>query len=117
MPMTQEDQAVLIWPVLAFAARMQRVLTYGEVEDLTGVLARGQADPLHLIYLYCRRKNYPELNSIVVNQETGFPGEKYPDDKGTLGFLRERGRVFTFNWAAKDKPRKEDFEAVRSATA
>jgi len=78
-----------------------------------------QAEPthLHLIYLYCGKKNYPELNSIVVNHETGFPGDKYPDDKGTLGFLKERARVFTFNWAAKDKPRKEDFEAVRSATA
>jgi len=44
--MTHDEQAVLLWHVLAFAARMQRVLTYGEVDDLTGVLARGQADPL-----------------------------------------------------------------------
>ena len=38
MPMKIEEQAVLIWPVLAFAARMQRVLTYGELEELTEIL-------------------------------------------------------------------------------
>jgi hypothetical protein len=79
MPMTHEEQAVLIWPVLAFAARMQRVLTYGELEELTAVLARGQATPLHLIYLYCERRKYPHLNSLVVNREDGFPGDNYPD--------------------------------------
>ena len=71
MTMTREDQAVLIWPLLAFAARMQRVLTYGEVEDLTGIPAQGQADALHRIYVHCERKHYPLLNSLVVNQETG----------------------------------------------
>jgi hypothetical protein len=109
MSLNQPQQAMLIWPVLVQAARMQRVLTYGEVEDFTGVLARGQATPLHLIYLYCKRKSFPELNSIVVNQETGFPGDNYPDDKGILDYLKERATVFTFNWAVKDKPRSEDF--------
>jgi hypothetical protein len=50
--MIREEQAVLIWPVLTFAARMQRVLTYREVEDLTGIPARAQSDPLHLIHRY-----------------------------------------------------------------
>jgi len=36
--MTLEEQAVLIWPVLPFAARMQRVVTYGELEGLTGAI-------------------------------------------------------------------------------
>jgi hypothetical protein len=115
--MTREEQAVVIWPVLAFAARMQRVLTYGEVADLTGILARAQSDPLHLIHLYCERKHYPLLNSIVVDQVTGFPGGEFPKPMTELEFLVERARVFTYGWSAKDKPRSEDFEASQSATA
>src|SRR5713226_921290 len=106
--MTHTDEAVIIWPVLALAARMQRVLTYGDVEDFTGVLARAQAEPLHLIHNYCKRKGYPFLNSIVVNQETGFPGDKFPEEMSRPKLLEERARVFTFNWAIKDKPRSKD---------
>jgi len=86
------------------------------VVGFTGIPRYGQSDALHLIYLYCRRKGYPELNSIVV-QETGFPGENYPDGKEPLEFLVERARVFTFNWTAKDKPRAEDLVGLaQSAT-
>jgi hypothetical protein len=71
---------------------------------------------VQLIYLYCTRRDYPELNSIVV-QETGFPGDNYPDSKKPLEFLVERARVFTFNWTSKDKPRAEDFVGLaQSAT-
>lgn len=109
MPMTHKDQAVLIWPVLAFAARMQRVLTYGELEDFTGILARGQNDPLHLIHLYCGSRHYPFLNSIVVNQDSGFPGDKFPTPMTQFEFLVERARVFTYGWSGREKPRSEDF--------
>jgi hypothetical protein len=57
---------MLIWPVLALAARMQRVLTYGEIEGLTGIAAVGQAKALGMINRYCKRKHYPLLNTIAV---------------------------------------------------
>jgi len=107
--MTQPEQAVLMWPVLALAARMQRVLTYSELEGLTGILRVGQNDALHLIYLYCEKKHYPLLNSIVVNQETGFPGDKHPKKMTPEEFLVERAKVFAFNWSAEDKPRPQHF--------
>ena len=110
--MNKTEQAVIIWAVLSFAARMQRVLTYGDVEDFTGVLARAQAGPLHLIHLYCESKGYPNLNSIAVSQETGFPGEKYPGDHERLTLLSQRAQIFTFNWAIKGVPRSKDFQAV-----
>jgi len=114
--MTQAEQAVLIWPVLALAARTQRVLTYADVEGFTGILARAQGEPLLLIHRYCERKHYPLLNSIVVSQDTGFPGEAFPNNMTPIEFLVERARVFGSNWSAKDKPRSEDFEASESAT-
>jgi hypothetical protein len=113
--MTLAQQAVVIWSLLRMAARMQRVLTYGEIEDYSGILARAQGEPLHLIFLYCERKGYPQLNSIAVNQETGFPGEKYPEPMTQLEFLTERARIFAFGWSAKDKPHAGDFQAAQSA--
>ena len=109
------QQATIIWPVLALSARMQRVLTYGDLEGFTGILARAQAEPLHLIYLYCKRKGYPLLNSIVVNQDSGFPGDSFPDNMTPPQFLEERARVFTFGWSVKDKPHSEDFEGLQFA--
>jgi hypothetical protein len=117
MQLNRPGQAMLIWPVLVLAARMQRVLTYGELHDFTGVIAVSQAFPLHLIYLYCKGKGYPLLNAIVVSQETGFPSDEFPEKMTPARFLEERARVFTFNWSAKDKPRAEDLEGLHSATA
>jgi hypothetical protein len=110
--MNKYEEAVIIWAVLSMAARMQRVLTYGDVEDFTGVVAIGQADPLKLIHDYCEKKHYPHLNSIAVSQETGFPGEKYPGNPNRPKLLEERAQIFTFNWAIKGVPRSKDFQAV-----
>jgi len=106
--MTQPDQAVLFWPVLAFAARMQRVLTYTELQGFTGVPRYGQNKALHLVFLYCERNQLPLLNSIVVSQDTGFPGDEHPKKMTSEQFLVERARVFAFNWSNADKPRSED---------
>jgi hypothetical protein len=114
--MTQAEQAVLIWPVLVFAARMQRVVTYGELEGLTGIDARGQHEALGRIHSYCERKHYPSLNSIAVSAD-GFPGDGYPTKMTPIEFLVERARVFAFGWSVKEKPRSQDFEALQSASA
>jgi hypothetical protein len=67
--------------------------------------------------LYCKRKGYPQLNSIVVNQDTGFPGDNYPAPMKPPEFLVERARVFAFGWSTKDKPHSDDFQAEQSAMA
>ena len=116
--MPNEQRAVVIWSILLLAARMQRVLTYGEIEGFTGFMAVGQGEILFLIYLYCKSKGYPELNSLAVSQETGFPGGNYPGSpKTATDFLIERARVFAYGWSAKDKPSAEDFRAAQSDAA
>ncbi len=114
--MNQPEQAVLIWPVLAFAARMQRVVTYAEIEGFTGIAAQGQHTALGLIHAYCDRNHCPLLNSIVVSADTGFPGEGFPKKMTPIEFLVERARVFAFGWSGEKKPRSEDFEVAQSAT-
>ena len=95
---------------------MQRFLTYGELEGYTGIAAQGQHKALGLIHDYCKRKDYPILNVIVVSAKTGFPGDGFPEKQTATELLVERARVFAFDWSARAKPRSEDF-AVQSATA
>jgi hypothetical protein len=118
--MTQAQQAMLIWPVLALAARMQRVLTYGEIAGLTGIAAVGQGKALWMINRYCKRKHYPCLNTIAVSghgNRVGFPGDGEPDEMAPERSLIERAKVFAFDWTstAVDKPRPADFEETQSA--
>jgi hypothetical protein len=113
--LTLEQQAMLIWPVVAQAARMQRVITYGDVAGLTGIAAVGQGEALGMINRYCKRKHYPLLNTIVVlgqGDGVGFPGYGEPDKLTPAQYLEERARVFAFDWTstAVDKPRPEDFQ-------
>lgn len=117
--LNNREQAMLIWPVLALAARMQRVLTYGEIEGLTGIARVGQAKPLWMINDYCKRKRYPLLNTIAVSghgEKVGFPSEGEPDGFTSAEFLEERAKVFAFDWTNKDKPRPSDFEVPQSTS-
>jgi len=111
--MTQPEQAVLLWPLLALAARNHQILSYAEVEGLTGIAARGFGQPLGLIHVFCDRRRFPLLNLIVVQRETGLPGEGVPGRAmSPEQYLIEQAKVFVFDWAGKDKPRAEDFGAV-----
>jgi hypothetical protein len=107
--MTQAQQAVLMWPMLALAARTQQILSYAAVEGLTGIARNGQSEALNLIHTHCKRRGFPLLNSLVVNQETGFPGSGFPEKMSPIDILVERSKVFAFDWSGHDKPRSEDF--------
>jgi hypothetical protein len=108
--MTQSEQAVLIWPVLALAARTQQILSYSDLQGLTGIARQGLGTPLGLIHAYCKRREFPLLNSIVVNRETGRPGEGFPENMPPVEVMVEQARVFVFDWSSRDKPRSSDFD-------
>jgi hypothetical protein len=48
--MTQAEQAVLLWPMLALAARTQQILSYAAVEGYTGIASHGLNLALGLIH-------------------------------------------------------------------
>jgi putative restriction endonuclease len=110
--MTQADQAVLLWPMLALAARTQQILSYAAVEGFTGIARHGLNHALGLIHDYCKRHSFPPLNVIVVNQETGLPGEGFPETMTPMEIKVEQGRVFVFDWSGHDKPRSQDFQSA-----
>ena len=93
-PMTQAEQAVLLWPMLALAARTQQILSYAAVEGYTGIARHGLNRALGLIHDYCKRRGWPLLNTIVVSQQSGMPGEGFPEDLSPVEIKVEQGRVF-----------------------
>jgi hypothetical protein len=95
------------WQVLAYAT-MRYLLTYGDIHDFTGVLAVGQAHPLHLIHLYCEKKEYPPLNSIAVNQDW-LPWRQISGRPRKAQIAVASAQIFTFNWAIKGVPRSKGF--------
>ena len=55
---------------------------------------------LGLIHDYCKRRGWQLLNTIVVSQQSGMPGEGFPEDPSPLEIKVEQGRVFLFDWSA-----------------
>ena len=103
--MKHAEQAVHIWPVLAFAAHTQQILSYADLQGFTGIAQAGFSEPLGMIHRYCERCGYPCLNLIVVKRETGLPGEGHPGKGMTpTDILVEQSKVFVFDWSNKDKP-------------
>lgn len=98
--------------MLALAARTQQILSYADVEGFTGIARQGLNHALGLIHDYCKRRGFPLLNSLVVNQETGLPGEGFPENMTPIQIKVEQGRVFVFDWAGHDKPRPQDFQSA-----
>jgi hypothetical protein len=108
--MNLSDEAVLLWPLLLLAARNQQILSYAEVEGLTGIIAVSLGKPLGLIDAYCQRNGFPRLNVLVVSRDEGLPGKALPKPKlNAQKVMIEQSKAFVFDWHAKPKPRRADF--------
>ena len=71
--------ATKIWPVLVDRAINYGSITYGRLQDLTGVRLVGfnTSKALPLISRHCQLNNIPNLAALVVLQSTGIPGEGF----------------------------------------
>jgi hypothetical protein len=106
--LTQEQQAMLMWPLLTYAAKLQHVLSYSDVESFTGIMAVGQHEALGKIYNFCEKRGWPHLNYMVINQADGMPGGGVPKPLTPMELFIEQNKVKIFDWASKDKPRPWD---------
>lgn len=109
---TQNHRAAQIWSVLVFAARHQEIITYATIEKLTGLRKFALSQALDRIADYCAANKFPELWSIVVNEETGFPAAKGMGKAKELEILYKQHRVFAFNWFSHGCPKLEDFQKM-----
>jgi hypothetical protein len=107
-PATIYEQAHQLWPILTSwvvlqcHGRMQRagIITYGEAATYMGYppnAGRTLGRPLGIISNFCSQNGIPRLNSIVVDFETGTPGDGIPVDfKGTFEDMQKE--VFKYDW-------------------
>lgn len=75
--MKREERAQQLWSILVLAARNRQVLTYEIVAQACGVPPPSIGDFLRPIQQYCSETNLPPLTSIIVNKNTGLPGDGF----------------------------------------
>jgi len=102
-PMKSDERAAQLWSLLVLAARSQQILSYSMVEHLTGLPRVGMGRRLSPIQDYCATKHLPPLTCIVVNEQTGLPGEGFSGAR-IEDLFREQARVFVFDWFSHEVP-------------
>ena len=104
---TRGARALQIWQILVGKSHNRQTMTYGELAKLLGFKGAGTlAHMLGHIFIYCRQNDLPPLTALVVNHETGLPGE------GLTGvdLNHAREEVFAFDWYGSWPPTVEDLE-------
>lgn len=110
--MDNSQRAHQLWSVLAFAASNRKTLTYSFLGKLVGLPAAAIGRSLYPIQYFCKQQGLPPLTVLVVNQETGLPGEGLVVDD----FAKMVQEVFAFEWisyrvpGAEVGPDAEDFK-------
>ena len=100
-----------IWSLLICAARDRKIYTYGDVASALGMRGAGvMGQFLGPIMHYCEQNDLPPLTVLVVNKDSGLPGEGLT----TLAEVNsDRESVFAFDWFGIGPPETKDFrEAV-----
>ena len=84
-----------IWLILIGKASNRQTLTYGQLSELLGFEGAGTLAGMlgHVVY-YCQQNDLPPLTALVVNQNSGRPGEGYPGTDPDL----DREAIFSFDW-------------------
>lgn len=113
--MTKYQRSAQLWSLLVCAARERRTYTYGEAARILGLGGAGvMGSFLGPIMFFCVQKEYPPLTVLVVNQETGLPGEGLTTIENVNG---DRERVFRFDWFGIVPPESGDFEKSDQAAS
>ena len=96
-------EAIRAWQVLIACAWQRRTITYSQLAELVGApgAARAMWSRLGEVAEFCQERDLPALTVLVVNSETGRPGEGYP---GPEDVDAEREFVFGYPWFAAPLP-------------
>ena len=105
--MTLEQRAQQVWSVLAFAAREQKVVSYSLLSQITE-FPEATSSVLHYISCYCKQYHLPPLSLIVIDPDTGRPGDECLRDVRNLS--AQQSRVFLYDWLDHPVPSDEMFQ-------
>lgn len=106
--MKREERAQQLWSILVLAARNRQVLTYEIIAQACGVPAPSIGDFLRPIQQLCTERELPPITSLIVNKNTGLPGEGFLTESVPLAQLQS----FSCNWLAIQAPSAEDFASA-----
>ena len=102
MPAPRHAKTRKIFDFLKQCAAEKRIVTYTEVGDKVGLIARAVSNP-HLYYIggECSRRKLPRLDALVVLKSDRLPGEGF---KGGVRVTKEEhnaivSKVFTHDWS------------------
>lgn len=116
--MDQYHRAAQLWSVLVFAARDQKILSYGTARHLTG-LASAAIGPIGLgpILWYCIEEDLPWLTGLVVKESTGLPGKGFMDSAKkkygpAVNISQLQARVFVHEWFKHPAPTPDDLRVA-----
>ncbi len=74
VPKTLADRKAVVRSELERRARAGQTVTYGEIAPMAGVVPQGMAKILDIIKAEETGRRRPDLGCLVVNSQTGFPG-------------------------------------------
>ena len=103
MPDRMPAKTTAVFAYLKQCAAQAHTVTYGEVGDQVGLIARGTANPLYYIRDECLKRSFPPLTALVVRKQDGLPGTGLKPNltKVTTEEWHEmRSQVFAFDWSA-----------------
>ena len=110
-PSLSAYRAFQAWPLLAWAAKNQQILTYDDIHKLTGMARNGVGTTtLGPIKRYCHDLGLPILTVIVVNQNDGKPGDGIQPEVEPENATTEQMRVHRHDWMAEKPPKAEDLQ-------
>ena len=92
--MTREERALQVWQVLIGAAHRRQTITYEQLGEQVGLLARGVGRYLFILQAYCGDHDLPPITALVVGKESGRPGE----GSGLEDVPAAQARVYEVDW-------------------
>lgn len=108
--MNRSQRACQIWAVLAWAAKNRQTLTYGLLSQLIRVPAAGLGQLLEPIQSYCSRNNLPPLTILVVQHDSGLPGNGFIEADATK-YPKMYIDVYEHDWLGGVNPGPDNLPA------
>lgn len=103
---TRPMRALQIWIILANCAQNRQTLTYSDLATRIGYQdVRPLGQVLDYVWHYCNQHDLPPLTGLIVNKNTGLPGEGMGDYT-----LADQEIVFKYNWYNVVPPSPDAFE-------
>lgn len=109
-------RALQAYLVLIGLAWNRQTITYGDLSQHQMAFGQGGvlAAPLGCIMGWCHENGLPALTALVVNKETGLPGEGL---YAATNLPVEQQRVFGFNWYSLMPPSTQELQEAGERAA